>query len=124
MCNHCLAHQEFLDGETITVAEKSKMDILRERYPALIGNPITITDAAKKYDVDRRTVHKWRDKGYIAVITPGYGMTVDEADVAYCVDTYRDQAQKGYKHGKPLFDEDGLPYELKHPKLSKRRKEN
>lgn len=99
----------------------TKDDILQNKYSNLIGQKITVTEAAQKYEVDRRTIHKWRNKGYITVITPGYKMTVNEAEVAYCVDTYN--AQQG-KHGMPLFDDHGLPYELKHPELSERRRQN
>lgn len=105
-------------GQLIVTTEKTKADILKERYGHLIGRPITVSDAAKKYDVLRGTIHKWRQKGYISTIEPGYQMTVNEAEVAYCVDTYRDQQAKGMVRGTPLFNGDGLPYELKHPELS------
>ena len=56
-------------------------------------------------------------------------MKLDEAEVAYCAEIYHERKAAGIRSGAPLLDEDGLPYELKHPELSayrcrKRRQEN
>jgi len=103
---------------------QTRADIIENRYPDLIGQEITVTDAAKKYGVDRRNILRWKDKGYVSVIKSGYGMTLNEAEIAYCADTYKDQRSNGYAHGTPLFDASGLPYQLKHPDLSQRRKKS
>ncbi len=42
-------------------------------------------------------------------------MLFNEAEIAYCVDIYQNRKRVG---GVPLLDENGLPYELKHPELS------
>jgi hypothetical protein len=99
----------------VIVSERTKDDILREKYPSLIGKPITTSEAAKKYNVLRGTIHKWRLKD------DGYRMLLNEAEVAYCVDTYLEQKKNGTVRGVPLFDKNGLPYRLKHPKLSEYR---
>lgn len=108
-------------------SKKTKEQIIREKYPALIGRPITVSEAAEKYDVPDRTVLNWEKKGYLTVIKPGYGMELDEADVAYCAGIYHKKkaAGVGYR-GSPLLDEEGLEYQVKHESLSRyrRRKKN
>lgn len=96
---------------------KTKDQIIQEKYSSLAGQPITASEAADKYDVHRRTIFKWIDKGYLTVLEPEPVMQVDEAEVAYCVDVYKERRDKIPK-GVPLLGEDGLPYQLKHPQLS------
>jgi hypothetical protein len=109
------------EGE-IVVSEasetKTKEDILKEQYAKLIGQPITVTDAAERYNVHRDTIIEWKKKDYITVLKPGYRMELDEAEVAYCADIYHKRQRKS---GVPLLDDDGLPYQLKHPQLSEYR---
>jgi len=114
-------------GELLVSAEngqsKTRETIINEKYPHLKGNPITITEAAGKYELPRSTIEKWLERKYIEIIDPdSYPMRVDEADVLYCVDVYRQRKALGITGGVPLLDENGLPYQLKHPDLSKRRR--
>lgn len=108
-------------GKPITV--KTKTDIIKQLYPNLIGQPITISQASAKYGIHRQTIWQWVKSGYITIITPGYRMTVDEADVAYCVRVFNQQKQAGHKFGTPLLDENGLPYQIKHPDLAQKRRQ-
>jgi hypothetical protein len=114
-------------GELLVSAEngkpKTREMIINESYLHLKGNPITITEAAKKYELPRSTIEKWLERQYIEIVDPdSYPMKVDEADVSYCVDVYRQRKALGITGGVPLLDEEGLPYQLKHPDLSKRRR--
>jgi hypothetical protein len=113
------------NGEIVIDAPKTREEIIKERYAKLIGKPITALEAEKKYGVIKSTIHRWRAKGYITVLEGDYQMQLNEAEVAYCVDTYRAQQEQGQARA-PLFDEHGLPYRLKHPKLSayRRKKSN
>lgn len=116
-------------GKDMITVTSSKQDLIKQKFPALIGQAITVTEAANKYDINRRTILEWITKGYIRVIRPGYQMTIDNADIAYCADAYiaRRRAGFGFSGAAPLLDENGLPYTLKYPDLSayrRRRKEN
>jgi hypothetical protein len=103
----------------INEVTKTKADILKEEYTDLVGQPITLSDASKKYNVIRRTIERWITQDYIAVINPNnYPIEIDEAEIAYCADVYH---QRKGKSGVPLLDENGLPYQLKHPNLSEYR---
>lgn len=105
---------------------QTKEDILKEKYACLIGQPITVSDAADKYNIHRRTILKWKDNGYITVLETGYQMKLDEADIAYCAKIYHERQKKGVGYGAPLLDENGLEYQLKRPGLShyRRRKKS
>jgi hypothetical protein len=97
---------------TIAVAE-SELDqivaINREQFEHLRGQAITVAQAVEKYNLANQTIRAWIRRGYITVLKPGYGVTIDEADVAYCAAVY--QAQGG-ERGKRLFDDQGQPYQL------------
>ncbi len=97
--------------------------IRREDFAHLEGQGITVTEAAKKYNVNRRTILAWVKQQYIAVLKPGYRMELDEADVAYCTTVYSVRKQSGIRFGAPLLNESGKPYLLKHPALSRYRRE-
>lgn len=114
-------------GELLVSAEngqpKTREMIIAEKFSHVKGKPITITEAAKKYGVPRPTIGTWMKRKYIEVIdSASYPMKVDEADILYCVDIYRKRKALGITGGAPLLDENGLPYQLKHPDLSKRRR--
>lgn len=99
--------------------------IRREDYDHLRGRAITITEAANKYgkkygvSIVRQTIGVWVKQGYLNVLTPGYGMELDESDVAYCVAIHATRKKVGIHAGVPLLDGDGAPYELKHEALSR-----
>jgi len=95
--------------------EQIKTTIVPEQFDHLKHNRITVSQAAEKYNVHRRTILVWVKKNYINVITPGYKMILTESDVAFCAAVYH---AKGGRPGMHLFDSDGLPYQLKWPDLS------
>jgi hypothetical protein len=115
-------------GELLVAADngslpKTKDEIIQEKFANLRGQPITISEAAEKYDVPRSTIEKWVEREYIDIVDANsYPMRVNEADISYCVDVYQERKAMGIKGGVPLLDENGLPYELKHPTLSQRRR--
>ena len=116
-------------GKDMITVTSSKQELINQKFPGLIGQAITVTEAANKYSVHRDTILEWVNKGYLTVITSGYRMTIDNADVAYCAEVYhaRKHAGFGFSGAAPLLDENGLPYTIKHPDLSayrRRRKEN
>jgi hypothetical protein len=95
---------------------------LRDKFKKLAGVAITVSDAAQKYGVPYMTVLRWTRlyPKQLRVIKPGYGMTLDEQDVAMCVEIYRQH--KNANTVAPLFDEAGRPYVLKRPDVSAYRK--
>jgi len=97
---------------TVAVAE-SDLDqvITREKFEHLRGQAISTSLAADRYSISHWTIRNWIDRGYIKVLKPGYGMEIDESDVAYCAAVYR---SLGGVRGKRLFDENGQPYQPKH----------
>ena len=115
------------DGEIVVNITAKEDDInarlsaiKREDFEHLRGNPITVSEAAKKYGVHRRTIVSWANQNYITVLTPGYRMQLDEADVAYCAAIHA--VRKQYKSRAPLLKDDGSPYLLMHPNLAKARR--
>jgi hypothetical protein len=85
--------------------------IFREQFDHLRGRVITIPQAVEKYNLSDRTIRDWVGRGYITILKAGHGMTIDEADVAYCAAVYQSQ---GGGRGKRIFNEHGQPYQLKH----------
>jgi hypothetical protein len=113
-------------GEVLVSAENgqpiSKEDILEEDFTELRGQSITVTEGAEKYDLHRNTILEWVKKEYMIPIKQGgrgSRMELDEAELAYCAQIYHDR--EGIS-GVPLLDENGLPYQLKHPDLSRYRR--
>jgi predicted site-specific integrase-resolvase len=81
------------------------------KYLHLRGTEISINEASRKYDINHQTLLKWVQAGYIKSINnDGYRLFVDEADVAYCHEVYR---QRGGGRGRWLFNRDGTPYQPK-----------
>jgi len=101
--------------------------IRREDFAHLEGVPITVSEAAKKYGVSPQTLHNWIKKGYIVPIQKGVSKSLpticNEAEVAYCTEIYRVRKSFGTLFGVPLLKEDGTPYLLKHPALSRYRRQ-
>jgi len=97
--------------------------IRREDFEHLRGQAITVTEAAKKYGIVKRTILEWAKQKYIAVLKSGYRMELDEADMAYCTAIHKVRKQTGIRFGAPLLDQTGQPYLLKHPNLSRYRRE-
>ena len=99
--------------------------IHRRNFVALRGKPITIAEAAEKYDILERTLREWVKRELVVVLEDGYGKKLDEGDVAYCAKVYHVRRTGKSLSGAPLLDENGNPNLLKHPQLSEyRRKKN
>lgn len=97
----------------------TKEDLLDK---SLIGQSITVTEAATKYNVNRDTILTWKKRGIVSVLKDGYRLEIDEADVAYCATIFHERKQNGIGFRAPLLTNDGLPYELKHVKLAQYRR--
>jgi helix-turn-helix, Psq domain len=103
---------------------KTKAQLLDEKYAHLKGQGITLSQAAKKYDVPRGAIQGWvYQSSYISFVDQdSYPQTIDEAEVALCAEIYKDR-QKESITGIPFFDEQGHLIEgLKHPDLSEYRR--
>jgi len=99
--------------------------IHRRDFVSLRGKPITIAEAAEKYDILDRTLREWVKRGLVNVMENGYGKRLDESDVAFCAKVYHVRRSGKSLSGAPLLDEDGNPNLLKNPQLSEyRRKKN
>jgi len=109
-------------GEWFMADTELQPDELRDKFKKLAGHPITVTDAADKYDVPRETIIDWTERyqNQLRVIKSGYRMTLDEQDLAVCVTIYRQH--KKARTVAPLFDEVGRPYQLKRPEIAAYRK--
>jgi len=60
-------------GELLVPADngyETKEQILQEKYTDLVGQWITITEAAQKYEIPRSTMEKWIEKKHIQIIDP------------------------------------------------------
>ena len=97
---------------------RTKEQIIDEKYAALKGQYMTITEASTQHDVPGNTIREWVALDYIRTISSSYPMKLNRADVAYCADIYHERKSVGVGFGVPLLDENGLQYELKHPELS------
>ena len=98
-------------GGVVAVAESElKQTIFREQFDHLRGQAITVPQAAEKYSLRDQTIRDWVTRGYIVVLKEGHGMTIDEADMAYCAAVYE---AMGGSRGKRVFDDSGHPYQLK-----------
>lgn len=104
---------------------KTKAEFINTRFGTLQGHPITISEATKKYDVPRSTIKTWiyRNNYITPIFSDKYPACFDEADIAYCAEIYHQRKVAGTGFfGAPLLDENGLPYELKHPDLAQYRR--
>jgi hypothetical protein len=102
-------------GVVLIPESEIKQTITREQFEKLRGQPITVAQAVEKYGISDVTISKWARLGYIEIIQPGYGMTIDAADMAYCAAVYK---AKGGQRGARIFDESGNPYQLKRPEIA------
>jgi len=110
---------------TTTEPPKTKADIINEKFPDLVGQGITLTEASKKYGTPRRTIEKWvyRNEYVSRVDELAYPQTFDEAEIAYCAEIYHERKKAGVGvYGAPLLDDNGLPYQLRYPERAEKRK--
>ncbi len=97
--------------------------IRREDFAHLEGVPITVSEAARKYGIGKRTLQKWLSLygKFIKILEEArgpIGAKLNEADVAYFVAIHQTRKAYGVRSGTPLVDEEGKPNLLKHPLLS------
>ena len=104
---------------------RTKENIIAKEFAHLRGQPITVSAAAENYTLNRDTILDWVKRKYINTLKPGYRMELDEADVAYCAKIYNQKLKeyRGQLRGVTIFDEYGNPYELMHPDLAERRRQ-
>jgi hypothetical protein len=106
----------------VTAEKQTKAEIIAAKFPTLIGQPITLSDASQKYNVPRTVISTWYYRNnYISPLDPtAYPKFFNEAEIAYLAEIYAQRKKTGSKA--PLLDETGLPYELKHPELAEYRR--
>lgn len=118
-----LADGEVAVSDKDLAENKTKEQIIAERFAHLVGQPITISEAVKMYRVPDGTLRVWISRGYIQIVDgDSYPMKIDEVDIAYCAYVYHDRRARGAHFGAPLLDEEGRPYALKRPELSEYRR--
>ena len=123
------------DGQVVEIAPASPQNdggdinarlsqIRREDFAHLEGVPITVSEAARKYGIQKHTILAWtrRYTSVLRVLERGYRMLLDEAGVAYLATIHHVRKDFGIRSGSPLVNEDGAPNLIKHPTLSTYRK--
>ncbi|MCP4287394.1 MAG: hypothetical protein GY792_23635 [Gammaproteobacteria bacterium] len=118
--NELISPKNAPPGEDINAQLRT---IKREKFEHLRRGKLTIAEAEKKYKVSGWTIRNWIDRNYISTDTSKYPMKLNEADIAYCVAVRSARKKIGVRSGAPLLDDDGQPYLLKHPILSRYRRE-
>jgi len=121
-------------GETLVVADQNgdnqetqtKEEIIAAKFAHLKGQPISASEASRKYSDDQIRIYPsrfsdWAKAGYITSEFDGYRLLLDEAEVAYCAKIYREKYKEygGRLTGVKIFDEDGNPYQLKYPEVAR-----
>ena len=103
------------EGVVLIPEREIAKTITREQFKELKGTPITVMQAVEKYKVPYSTLIGWihSQLEIISIIKPGYGMQIDEADVAYCAAIYKARGKSSR-----MFDEAGRPYQLKRPEIA------
>ncbi|MCG3209848.1 MAG: hypothetical protein FOGNACKC_03475 [Anaerolineae bacterium] len=110
------------NGDLHVTAPESKEQILNERYGHLRDKTLTLTEASKKYGVPRGTLNSWVNQSKYLQPTDNdsYPATYNESEIAYLAEIWEDRRKIGSRA--PLLDDDGLPYEIKHPNLAEYRR--
>jgi hypothetical protein len=81
------------------------------QFAQLQGQPIWVTEAARKYNVAQPNISRWIKSGVIKPMgVEKNRLLLDEQDVAYCAYVYH---QRNAKRGSWLFRPDGTPYEYR-----------
>lgn len=105
---------------------KTKDEIIAEKFSHLRGQGISATAASRKYKIHHSNFINWARSGYIKILNEKKRLLeMDEADVAYCDYIYHQKRQEygGNIAGVRIFDENGNPYQVKHPILSLARRQ-
>ena len=106
----------------VVVINERLHSVKKAKYKHLKDHLVSIAEAAKKYDVPAMTIRSWMQRGLVTVLESGYGVKLDESDVAYCAEIYQIRKEAGSLSGAPLLDENGLPYQLKNLWLAEYRR--
>lgn len=79
-----------------------------KKHKKLIGTPIHLSEASRKYNIALSTISRWVHRGLVKKL-PGIKnkVVMDEAYVAYAVDVLRSHKES---KGRWLFDMNGTPY--------------
>ena len=117
-----IASAQLPDGELL-VAENHvdpSLNINRQDFDHLRGQPISMSEASRKYEIGQSNFSRWTKADYIKVLERGWKVLLDEANVAYCVAVYKAKQEYygGQLTGVPIFDEAGNPYHPKHPEMA------
>ncbi|GAP05218.1 hypothetical protein ATHL_00047 [Anaerolinea thermolimosa] len=110
-----VVNEDEVRGEAIQEKGLRKEDLPEWKKYAYLNNvEIGLSEAATKYNIPQVTLFRWYKKGIIteirrAVVSGGEKIFLNEQDVAYCAEIYKQR--KG--QGKWLFDSKGLPYKPK-----------
>lgn len=105
---------------------KTKEQIIAEEFTHLRGQPISASEASRKYSqmfsvhIPYQNFSRWAEAGYIEVKERGYRLLLDEADAAYCAKIYSQKYREygGHMSGVHIFDEAGNPYQLKYKEVA------
>lgn len=107
--------------------ERTKSDIINQEFRHLQGQAISLSDASRRYGVKQPTITRWIQAGHIKVLADqGYRIMIDESEAAYCAMIYREKLKShgGNLRGVTLFDDNGNPYQMKHPDLAERKRQS
>jgi hypothetical protein len=96
------------DKDASTLANIPKEELPEyQQFAHLRGVGISISAAARKYQVPQQTISRWLQRGIIARIGMEKNrVLIDEADVAYCAEIRRNRPGAG----RWLFHDNGTPY--------------
>jgi hypothetical protein len=98
--------------DTLTLPKKivKKQDVPEYKdFKEFKGIPISISEAARKYNIPNPTVSRWKTKGLLKQIgIEKNRVLVDEQDVAYCSLFYH-KNKFGKRQGQWIFDLNGVP---------------
>lgn len=104
-----------LNGQTVVQEDEVRKiaetrDKLREQVGYLDGQPIGMSEGARKYGLEYPTISRWAKAGYIRIIErkgPGREVLVNEADVKYAKLLTE---HRGKRRGKRVFTPEYVPH--------------
>lgn len=105
-----------INGDILVPESETKCVVTREQFRKLRDKPITVSQSIEKYGLNSATWSRYIKAGLVKVLTPGYRMTLNEQDVAYCAEVYKVRGKSSR-----IFDAAGRPYQLKRPELKEYR---
>lgn len=80
-----MMHGKILLRESDVMAQQP-----RENFSHLEGQPISMGDASRKYNLPKYNLSRWKDKNLIRVVKQeGQKIYLNEADVAFMASTYK-----------------------------------